>query len=62
VGSVRQRERERESVGRAGARAGAGRKWAEGRESRARGGGERPRHGLDSAQLGERVSFFIFIF
>jgi hypothetical protein len=59
--SERERERERESAGWAGARAGAGRKWAEGRESRAR-GGERPRHGLDSAQLGERVSLFLFIF
>jgi hypothetical protein len=25
-------------------------------------GGKRPRHGLDSAQLGERVSLFLFIF
>jgi hypothetical protein len=32
--------KERESAGRAGARTGAGRKWAEGRESRARGGGK----------------------
>jgi hypothetical protein len=36
---VIERERERESAGRAGARAGADRKWAEGRESRAQGGG-----------------------
>ena len=37
---VSEGERERESAGRAGARAGAGHKWAEGRESRARGRGE----------------------
>jgi hypothetical protein len=40
----RGRERERERAGRVGVRAGAGRKWAEGRESRARGG--RSGHGM----------------
>jgi hypothetical protein len=54
---------ERESAGQAGARAGAGQKWAEGRESRARGGGgERPRHGLDSAQQRGRAFLFLFLF
>jgi hypothetical protein len=31
-------------------------------ESRARGGGERPRHGLDSAQLGGRGFLVFFLF
>jgi hypothetical protein len=62
AGGVGSSARERESAGRAGARGGVGRKWAEGRESRARGGGKRSRHGLDSAQLGERESFFLFLF
>jgi hypothetical protein len=54
---------ERESAGRAGARAGAGQKWAEGRESRARGGGRAAATwaGFSPAE-GEGFSLFIFIF
>jgi hypothetical protein len=60
VGSVRQRGRERESVGRAGARAGAGRKWAEGRESRARGGEAAAAWAGFSPARGEGFSFSFY--
>jgi hypothetical protein len=60
VGSARQREGEGARSG--CARAEAGREWAEGGgESRAQ-GGEWPRHGLDSAQLGGRGFPFFFLF
>ena len=59
VGSACQREREgaRSSC----ARAGAGRQWAEGGESAGAREERRPRHGLDSAQLGGGFLFF-FLF
>jgi hypothetical protein len=57
---VSERERAQGRLARAGEQAGNGpRGGSRGREG---GGGKRPRHGLDSAQLGERVSLFLFIF
>jgi hypothetical protein len=58
----RERERERPHGGLARAREQAGNGPRGGSRGREGGGGKRPRHGLDSAQLGERVSLFLFIF
>jgi hypothetical protein len=57
---VSERERERQAgCARARSRPELGQKGG----GRGREGGRRPRHGLDSAQLGrERVSLFLFIF
>jgi hypothetical protein len=56
--------RRRESAGRAGARVGAGRKWAEGRMSAGARGDEAAGLGRESAQQGGKgffsFSFFIF--
>jgi hypothetical protein len=59
VGSARQQERE--SARRAGARRQAG-DGPKGGVAGARGGGKRPRHGLDSVQLGGRGFLFFFLF
>jgi hypothetical protein len=64
---VSERERAQGRLARAGEQAGNGpRGGSRGREGGGGGGGggggTRPRHGLDSAQLGERVSLFLFIF
>jgi hypothetical protein len=56
--SARERERAQGGLARAREQAGNGPRGG----SRGREGGKRPRHGLDSAQLGERVSLFLFIF
>jgi hypothetical protein len=54
-------ERERERARSGCARVGAGRQWAEGGGGSAGARGERlPRHGLDSAQLGGFLFFFLF--
>jgi hypothetical protein len=54
--------RGRESAGRAGARARAGRKWAEGRMSAGARGDEATGLGRESAQQGGRVFLFFFLF
>jgi hypothetical protein len=53
-------EGEKESAGRAGAHAGAGRKWAEGRESRARGGDAAAAWAGFSPARGEGFSFSFY--